>query len=877
MKRWITASLCCLLLLTLCGIALADQDFTFAAKEYSIFEGDTLQLELLRQGGALDGDVTWTSASLKIASVTPDGFVTGMSKGDAVITASAKANGKSYTAKATIHVLRAVTQVAVDEKTLTVLAPDDPLLTDRLTGTFEDPETGESLPVLLLYVGQDTQIKTSVLPRDASNKRVFLSVEDGKLVQVRNNNILNAASEGETMLTVSSQSNPELAARYHVFCIKRTRSIAVSVDKKAVGVGGTAQAEAVFTPADATIQEVVWSSLTPKIISVSETGEITGLAKGNGRVKATAADGSGKTAEAAISVQQLPEDIILTSKGDTLFVGGSITVTAAVQPSTANNKKVTWSSSDPAVATVSKEGRVTGKSRGTVVITCAAEADPAVTAQIVLTVGQQVTAIKPDAKTVTVPVGAQLVLGWTVEPADANNQSVTFASSASRIASVDEYGVVTGLARGEATITLKAADGSNRTASVKVTVAQMPESVSIKQSSVFVYTGRNTTLTATVLPANANNKRVTWSVVDPSVATVNKEGRVTGVKAGVTTVICASEEDPTLTAFCVVNVLQRVTEISVSPKELSLRVQESARISWTVYPDDATDKAVTFTSGNSKVATVDPDGTIHAVKRGETYITVKAKDGSDKSAKVKVSVIQPVTGVHMGRQEYVLDPEESLTVTAILEPSDASNTNMSWISTDERIATVKGKTNKPRVYGHAWGETTLIGTTEDGGFVTSCRVRVGTYRKALTITDFYLEGNAPKISLRNNSNMNITRIYFMIELYDDYDNPIICTTENSHIFSGYYMDTLGEGRTTRHGRFHFDNYVQPGTKVGYMVFTLTGYRCDDGFKYTYKDADLLRMTYMADSYIGPYTDDDDYHDDDEPLEDQTGDQPGPSI
>ena len=855
MRRWITAALCCVLLLAVCGIAFADQDFTFAEREYTIFEGETVQLNLLRQGGALSGDVSWTSSYQKVATVSPEGLVTAGAKGDATINAVCKADGRTYTAKATIHVLRPVTEITVDEKPLTVRQPDDPVLDGRLTYAFEEPQEGETMPVLLLYLTQETEIRTTALPKDASSRRCVLTVENPDLVQVRAN-ILTAKAVGETILTIASQSNPEVAVRYHVFCVKRPRTITVNFDRKAVSVGGTAQATAVFAPEDVTIQEVVWSTSTPSIISVSESGVVTGLAKGSGRLKATAADGSGRMAEATISVQQMPESITLTSKNSSLFVGGGITIAAAVQPANANNRNVVWTSSDPAVATVSREGRVTGKGRGTVVITCAAEADPSVTAEIVLTVGQQVNAIKADPKNVTVPVGGQAALGWTVEPADANNKNVTFTSSSPRSAAVDENGIVYGVAKGEATITIKATDGTSHYATVRVTVTQPPESVSIKQSSVAVYTGRGIQLASTVLPANTNNKRVTWSVLDPSIATVNKEGRVTGVKAGVTTVICASEADPTLTAACQVIVNQHVTGITVSPTQLSLQVEESARISWLVAPEDATNKSVSFTSSSSKIATVDPDGTIHAHKRGDTYITVNSTDGSNKTARVKVSVIQPVTGVHMGRQEYVLDPDESLTITAVLEPSDASNTNMTWSSSDESIATIRGTTNRPRVYGRAWGEAYMIGTTEDGGFVTSCLVRVGTYRKALTITDFYLSGNAPKIALRNNSNMNLTRIYFMIELYDDYDNPIICTTENSHIFSGYYIDTLEEGRTTRHGRFHFDNYVQPETKIGYMVLTLTGYRTDDGFKYTYKQDDMPRMVYVADSYIGPYTEDD---------------------
>ncbi|MBR4458505.1 MAG: Ig-like domain-containing protein [Clostridia bacterium] len=864
MRRWITAALCCLLLLTVCGIAAADQDFTFAEREFSVFEGETLQLNLLRQGNALDGEVTWTSSSQKNATVTPEGLVTAVLKGDVTITAACKSNGRNYSARVTVHVLRAVTEVAVEEKNLTIYAPDDPLMGERLMYVFDDPEEGMAMPVLLLYVGQGTEIRANVMPKDASNKRVDLTVEDTELVQVRGSS-LTPKAVGETILTVSSQSNPEVFVRYHLYCVQRTRSITVNVDKKAIGVGGTALATAVFNPADTTIQDVVWSSSTPKTIAVSETGVITGLAKGSGRVKATAADGSGRTAEATINVQQMPTAIALTSKDSSVFVGGSINITAEVQPKDANNKNVVWTSSDPSVATV-KNGRVTGVGRGTVVITCTADADPTVTAQMTLTVGQQVTAIKAAERTVTVSVGGRIQLAWTVEPADANNKAVTFTSSSTRNATVDPDGTVRGVGRGEATITIKATDGSNRSTTVRVVVTQPPESISLKQTSVNVFTGNSTTLNYTILPSNTNNKKAVWTVENPAIATVSKDGRVTGVKAGVTTVTCASEEDPMLTATCVVNVMQRVTGISVSPSQISIKVQESARLAWTVAPDDATDKSVTFTSANTKVATVDPDGTIHAHKRGETTITVKANDGSNKSARVKVSVIQPVTGVHMAKQEYVLDPDESLTITAVLEPSDASNNNMVWVSSDESVATVKGKTNRPRVYGRRWGEAIMTGTTEDGGFVTSTLVRVGTYRKALTITDFYLEGNAPKIAIRNNSNMNITRIYFTIELYDVYDNPIICTTDGSASFGGYYMETLTEGRTTRHGRFHFDNYVQSSTPVGYMVFTLTGYRCDDGFRFTYRGDDILRKTWMADDYIGPYVPEEDP----EPSDEQPG-------
>lgn len=848
MKRYLTAALCCLLLLGLCGIAAADQDFMFAEREYSVFEGETLQMELLRQGAALNAEVTWTSSAQKTASVDGNGLVTGRVKGNVTITAACKADGRNYRATTTIHVLRAVTEVTVNERGLTIYEPTDPLLAGRLLYEFEYPEDAETMPVLLLWVGQRTDIATSVLPKDASSSRCILAVDDEELVQVKNNS-LTPQAVGETILTVYSQQNPEVGVRYHLYCVERVRSLAVNIDRKAIGVGASAQATAAFTPADATMQQVTWSTSTPKIISVSETGVITALARGNGRVKAVSVDGTNRSAEASISVQQMPTAITLTSKDSSVFVGGSIQINAAVEPKDANNKNVTWSSSDPSVATV-KNGRVTGVGRGEVIITCASEADPAVMAFMSLTVGQQVTAIKPAERNVTVPVDGRIQLQWTVEPADANNTEVSFTSSSTRNATVEADGTVRGIARGESTITIKAKDGSNRSATVHVTVSQPPQSIDIKQDKVDIFTGNGTNLTATILPANTNNKKVIWTVENPGIATVSNNGRVNGVRAGVTTVTAACEEDPLLTDVCVVYVKQRVTGITVNPAQVSLKVGDSARIGWTVSPADATDQSVSFTSGKTQIATVDPDGTIHAHKRGETYITVKANDGSNKSARVKVSVIQPVTGVHMYKDEYVLDPDESLTIRAELEPSDASNTNMSWTSSDPTVATVNGKTNRPRVYGKAWGVTTVTGVTEDGGFVASTTIRVGTYRKALTITDFYTENNAPKIVVRNNSNMNITRFYFTITVLDNYDHPLVCTTDGDFLFSGHYLETLAEGRSTRHGRFHFDKYLQPSEEIGYMAIALTGYRCDDGFTYTYRQEDQPRKIFIGEHFVG---------------------------
>ncbi len=855
MKRFALV-LALLLALCLTGTALADQNFTFVEHRFTVFEGQTLTIELLRQGDALQGDVTWTSANQKVASVDANGVVTARSKGTTTVAAETKVNGRSYRTTATVEVQRPVTEITVNDKNLTVLEPDDPSLEGLLTLTYEDPEDERlRLPVLLLVAGSDTNLSATVSPRDASVTAVTVSADDdGELLRI-NGRTVTPKAPGECILTIASRSNPEVSVSYHVLAIRRVRGVTVTVDRKTIGVGDSAQASAAIQPDDASVKAVEWSTSTPNIISVSPDGTVTALSKGTGRVRATAVDGSNRYGEATVTVAQMPTGVSVKNPPEFLAVGRSVNLSATVTPNNANDKSVTWTTSDPSVARVNAGGQLTGVKRGTAVITCAAKADPSVYTVFMVTVTQPVTSITPNPRDVSVRMGETVQLGFTISPVDADNTSVSYSSNATRVATVDENGVVTGVSKGSAVITITANDGSNRTARVNVTVQQPVTGMTLRETSVTLITGHNKTLTPNITPSNANNKKVTWTTTDPSIATVDGNGRVTGVKAGVAVITCTSQDNPDVSAICTVTVIQRVTKINISPSTLEIRVPESATVSWTVEPLDATDKSVTFRSSNTKVATVDPDGTIHARARGECNITCKANDGSEKSARVHVVVIQPVQGVHMRSQEYTVNRDERVTITAVLEPENANNNHMTWQSSDTAIATVKGNTNRPSVRGMRWGDVVITGVTEDGGYTTSCTVHVGTYRKALEITDLYLQNNQIKMAVRNLSNMRIERFYFTVQVYDIYGQPIICTTDGLHYFTGYYLESLDEDEVTRHGRFHFDNFVQPGQTIGEVTFILTGYRCDDGFTYSYKVDERPFLTFESDSYVGPQSDD----------------------
>ena len=162
--------------------------------------------------------------------------------------------------------------------------------------------------------------------------------------------------------------------------------------------------------------------------------------------------------------------------------------------------------------------------------------------------------------------------------------------------------------------------------------------VTLNNSALQLNAGAASTLTATVLPGNAVNKTVTWSSSNSSIATVTSGGVVKGVAPGTAT-ITVRTNDGGYTANCVVTVRQPVTGVSLNRSSLTLEAGKSAALKATVAPSGAGNKAVTWSTGNSSIATVTSGGVVKGVAPGTTTITVRTNDGR-KTAACKVTVIK---------------------------------------------------------------------------------------------------------------------------------------------------------------------------------------------------------------------------------------------
>ena len=252
------------------------------------------------------------------------------------------------------------------------------------------------------------------------------------------------------------------------------------------------------------------------------------------------------------------ESIKLSTSSLELTVGDQKSLNATVSPSNATNKKITWASSRPNVASVTIDGIVEGISAGSAVIT--ATSANGIKANCDIVVKEKVTPVTSltlDRTTLTMTEGDTQTLSATVKPDNATDKTVTWSSSNTAVATVDG-GKVTAVAPGTATITAKAGD---KTATCAVTVEKkvVPvTSLTLDRTTLTMTEGDTQTLTATVKPDNATDKTVTWTSSNTSVATVDG-GKVTAVAPGTATITAKAGDK---TATCAVTVNQKIVDTS---------------------------------------------------------------------------------------------------------------------------------------------------------------------------------------------------------------------------------------------------------------------------------------------------------------------------
>ena len=223
-------------------------------------------------------------------------------------------------------------------------------------------------------------------------------------------------------------------------------------------------------------------------------------------------------------------------------------------------------------------------------------------------------------------------------------------------------------------------------------------------------------LTATVIPEDATNQKVAWTTSNNTVATVDSTGMVTAKGEGQCT-ITVTTDDFGYTATCEVMVPKQpvemidVTGVYLDESEVMLNIGDTKQLKATVEPENATNKNVTWSTLDYKIATIDQNGVVTAKAKGETLVLVTTVNGAIKDT-CKIIVSAPITGVsfRMNKIEIILGETQIMAATVF--PLEAANRNVSWISSNSGIAEID---DNGMVTAKALGKSEITVTTKQNG------------------------------------------------------------------------------------------------------------------------------------------------------------------
>ena len=331
--------------------------------------------------------------------------------------------------------------------------------------------------------------------------------------------------------------------------------------------------------------------------------------------------------------------------------------------------------------------------------------------------------------------GSTGTLTVVVDPNNATNQGINWASNNPAVATVNASGIVTAVAEGEAIITATSQENATLfdTATIMVTITAIAVTgLDITQPSLDLVEGAMGTLTAVISPADATDQGIDWATNNPAVATVDASGTVTAVAQGNAIITATSQDDNTVfdTATIAVTVgTVPVTGLDITQPSLDLVEGAMGTLTAVISPADATDQGIDWATNNPAVATVDASGTVTAVAQGNAIITATSQDDNTvfDTATIAVTVgTVPVTGLDITQPSLDLVEGAMGTLTAVISPADATDQGIDWATNNPAVATVDASGTVTAV---AQGNAIITATSQDDNTVfdtATIAVTVGT-------------------------------------------------------------------------------------------------------------------------------------------------------
>ena len=496
------------------------------AKEVSVNKAKSTKLEytILPENAGIK-ELEWSSENPEVATIDANGIVTGKEIGQTVITAKTK-DGTDITASTTCTVLPFVE-----------------------TMTFAEPSVS-------IVKTKDKTIKLTLEPVEANKQMVWTSSDESVATVAQNMNavypleaIVVAHKVGKATIKAEAQDGSGVSAACEV---EVTPLMASDISLQTAFVVKTipTQLEANVSPAETDNKKLKWESLTPDIATVTEDGIMTGLKMGTAKVKAETTDGSNLSVVFEVQITGLPVSTISLPAESSIIKTESMKLEYSILPLVSDNQKLKWSSNATDIASVDEStGVITAHKVGDAVITATSTDGSGISASTTI----HVTPLKVSQIEISKEISLLRSLSKQIEvniaPELADNKTLKWTSDNENIATVNQEGVVKGVNVGSANITATTTDGTELSATCKVTVK--PVTIELSTNTINLQKGSEyVEQTATILPENYEHKDVVWTTSGNGVASVDKNGHITANKPGVDTLRCSLSYDSHIYSEC---------------------------------------------------------------------------------------------------------------------------------------------------------------------------------------------------------------------------------------------------------------------------------------------------------------------------------------
>ena len=602
-----------------------------------------------------DGDktVTWNSDNNAVATVSQDGTVTAVGKGSCDITVTTQ-NGKTATCKVTVGVpLKSISfKDDVTSKTM---------------------NKGEEFTLEVVYNPADTDADKTITW--SSTDTSVATVEGGKVT---------AIGGGETEIKATTVNGLEAICKVKVEVPLTSISIKTETS---IQFGQTEKLEVTYNPVDTTADKTIaWESADEAIAKVSTGGTIEGVGVGETTITATASNGQKVTCKVTVLPVEL-NSISITEQNIILNKGENETLTVTYNPeNTTDDKTVTWSSNNEDAVTVSKDGVITAVGAGKATIT-AQVGDKKATTEVEVKVPLESITLNETEKQLN--KGDNLQLAVTYNPEDTTaDKTVTWTSTDDTVARVNENGNVTALKAGTAYIKAKVED---KEVSCKIDVVVPLTGIDLNKDVAEILKGQTEKLTVTLVPEDTTyTGKVEWTSSDDTIATVDENGNVRGIKEGTVTITAKAVENGNEiidTAEITVKEIP-LNSIAIDIADFDLGIGRTQSLGVVCNPENTTDDInVEWTSSDNKVATVDENGVVTAIAEGTAVITAKV---GDKTASVTVTVKGiPITSITIDAPSKVL-VGGNVDIKVTVNPTDATYnmSDLKFVSSNSDVLTI---------------------------------------------------------------------------------------------------------------------------------------------------------------------------------------------